>query len=50
MADADQFFYFILKRLAFISSVVIVLVIFAVFGHISVGAFKVFHGGGMRSS
>jgi len=37
VADADQCFYFILKRIAFIGGVAIVFVIFTVLGHISVG-------------
>jgi len=48
VAAMNQFFYFILKRLAFIDGVAIVSVIFAVLGHIDVGGFKVFRGGGMR--
>ena len=48
VVGTNQVFYFILKRLAFIGGVAIILVIFAVFGHIGVRGFKVFRGGGMR--
>jgi len=42
VAGANQFFYFILKRLAFIGVVAIVSMIFAVLGHISVGGVQGF--------
>ena len=50
VVGANQFFYFILKRLVFIGGVAIILVIFAILGHISVRGFKGFRGGGMRSA
>ena len=37
MAGAEQFFYFILKRLPFISSAAIVSVILVILAHIGVG-------------
>jgi len=36
VVDADQFFDFVLKRLTLICGVVVVLVIFAVLGHIGI--------------
>ena len=42
VADANQFFYFILKCLAFIGGVTIIFVIFAVLGHVSIGGFQGF--------
>ena len=50
VVGANQFFYFILKRLAFIGGVAIIFVIFVILGHINVGGFKVLRGGGMRSA
>ena len=42
VASSNQFFYFILKRLAFIGGVAIIFVIFAVLGHFSIGGFQGF--------
>ena len=50
VARTNQLFYFILNRLTFVGGVAIVSVIFEIFGHVNIGGFKVFHGGGMRSA
>jgi len=42
VADAVQFFYFVLKRLAFIYGVAVVVVILVVYGHICIGGIQGF--------
>jgi len=42
VAGTNQFFYFILERLAFIGGVVVVSMIFAVLGHIGIGGIQGF--------
>jgi len=50
VANMDQFFDFVLKCHALIYVMAVVLVIFAILGHIGIGEFKVLRGGGMRSA
>jgi len=48
IVGANQFFYFILKRLTFVGGVAIVSVIFIVLGPFGIGGFKILRSGGMR--
>ena len=42
MADANQFFDFILERFAFVCSVAIIFIVLAVLGHVGIGGVRCF--------
>jgi len=50
VANANQFFDFILKHFALICSVAIVSVVATVLSHVCIGGLDVLQGGGMRSA